>query len=70
MTAYGYPFEMYHTQALEQAGMPDYWLRAKAGTMPGYFSKILIIPEIKFGRFPFIYVYISVVCNHQELGMS
>jgi len=48
VSAYGYPFEMYHTSALG-TGLPDYWLRGKAGTMPGYFSKVIIIPEIKMG---------------------
>jgi hypothetical protein len=39
---------MYHTSALG-TGLPDYWLRGKAGTMPGYFSKVIIVPEIKMG---------------------
>jgi hypothetical protein len=39
---------MYHTSALG-VGLPDYWMRMKAGTMPGYFSKIIMIPEIKMG---------------------
>jgi hypothetical protein len=29
--------------------MPPYWVRIKAGSMPGYFSMLAMFPEIKTG---------------------
>ena len=48
-TAYGYPFEIYHTSAIGP-NVPPYWARVKAGSMPGYFSILMMYPEIKTGR--------------------
>ncbi|ELR11328.1 beta-lactamase [Acanthamoeba castellanii str. Neff] len=36
-SGYGYPFEVYHSRAFGK-DMPPYWVRIKAGMMPGYFS--------------------------------
>lgn len=45
-TAYGYPFEVYHSSAFGQ-GLPPYWVRVKAGSMPGYFTILVFFPEVK-----------------------
>jgi len=47
-TAYGYPFEVYHSSAFGQ-GLPPYWVRVKAGSMPGYFTILVFFPEVKTG---------------------
>ncbi|KAL6042455.1 Beta-lactamase [Balamuthia mandrillaris] len=37
MTGYGFPFEIYHT-SLISSQLSSYWLRTKAGAIPGYTS--------------------------------
>jgi hypothetical protein len=47
-TGYAYPFEVYHSRTLGN-DMPPYWMRIKAGSMPGYVSVIALLPEVKTG---------------------
>ena len=47
-SGYGYPFEVYHSRAFGK-DMPPYWVRIKAGMMPGYFSVLAMFPEVKTG---------------------
>ena len=47
-SAYGFPFEVYHSRAFGK-DMPPYWVRIKAGSMPGYVSVLAMFPEIKTG---------------------
>jgi CubicO group peptidase (beta-lactamase class C family) len=47
-SAYGFPFEVYLSNKI--LGVPQqYWLRMKAGGMPGYTSLMTLIPELKLG---------------------
>ncbi|ELR16649.1 betalactamase [Acanthamoeba castellanii str. Neff] len=45
-SGYGFPFEVYHSRAFGK-DMPPYWVRIKAGSMPGYVSVLAMFPEIK-----------------------
>jgi hypothetical protein len=39
---------VYHSRVFGK-DMPPYWVRIKAGSMPGYFSMLAMFPEIKTG---------------------
>ncbi len=47
-SGYGFPFEVCHSRVFGK-DMPPYWVRIKAGSMPGYYSVLAMFPEIKTG---------------------
>jgi hypothetical protein len=50
-TGYGFPFEIHHSSAYGE-NLPDYWLRIKGGMMPGYWTLLTLVPEMKTGSGP------------------
>lgn len=48
-TGYGYPFEMSYTGMTSPSTKSLYWVRTKAGAMPGYMTVVSLVPELKLG---------------------
>lgn len=48
VTAYGFPFEIYHSSKYG-SNVPPYWVRQKVGSFPGYSGMMAMIPEMKTG---------------------